>query len=72
MCLGACFLSVVEEVDCFGVVFLYRKVTSLSWVEGFVVGLVVEVEVANFKLAVGCVMGLILRCSNGRKISGDV
>ena len=64
VCVGAFFLSVVE-VDCLGVIFFWWKVASLSWVSVFEV-VVVEVEVENFEMVVGCVMRLVFWFLNWR------
>ena len=64
VCIGPFFLSVVQ-VDCLGVIFFWWKVTSLSWVGVFKV-VVLEVEVENFEMVVGCVMRLVLWFLNWR------
>ena len=63
-CLGACFLSVVE-VGSLEVVLFIAKGDIFDLGGDFVVVLV-ESEVKNFGLVMGCVVRLVLCCSNGR------
>ena len=64
VCIGSFFLSVVE-VDCLGVIFFLME-GDIFELGGVFEVVVLEVEVENFEMVVGCVMRLVLWFLNWR------
>lgn len=57
MCLGACFLSVVEEVDCFGVVFFIQEGDIFELGGGFCGGVGSGIRSRKFQTGGGMCYG---------------
>ena len=64
VCIESFFLSVVE-VDCLGVIFFLME-GDIFELGGVFEVVVLEVEVENFEMVVGCVMRLVLWFLNWR------